>query len=132
MPSSRALHARGLVDVAASGWTRPAKGGEAARALAFRSLAGDHAADVTVVGAGLAGRSLALTPRGGPLRGEILPRGGAIMQLPTGCHPMLVDGHAAPDLRAGSGAARPRLLLRRRKCDRAGPRAAARGGDRKG
>jgi glycine/D-amino acid oxidase-like deaminating enzyme len=60
MPSSRALHARGLVDVAASGWTRPAAGGEAATAPPFPGLAGDHRVDVAVVGAGLAGSSLAL------------------------------------------------------------------------
>jgi glycine/D-amino acid oxidase-like deaminating enzyme len=41
----------------------------------------------------LAAYGLALAPLPEALRGEILPCGGAMMQLPTGFHPMLVDGH---------------------------------------
>jgi glycine/D-amino acid oxidase-like deaminating enzyme len=60
MPSFRASYARGLVDVSASGWTRPAAEGEARALPPFPSLAGNHSVDVAVVGAGLAGSSLAL------------------------------------------------------------------------
>lgn len=55
MPSERALHARGLVDVAQSVWTRHPR-----PAQAWPELAGEERADVAVVGVGLAGASLAL------------------------------------------------------------------------
>jgi len=60
MPTPRTLHARGLVDVSASGWTRPSEGSQGSEAPPFSTLAGDHTADVAVIGAGLAGTSLAL------------------------------------------------------------------------
>jgi glycine/D-amino acid oxidase-like deaminating enzyme len=56
METPRTLHARGIVDVAASAWTRPGDGAEGT----YPRLEGERAADVAVVGAGLAGTSLAL------------------------------------------------------------------------
>ena len=57
MPHPRSLFARGLVDVSESAWTRPSEGPDA---TAFPTLEGDRTADVAVIGAGLAGSSLAL------------------------------------------------------------------------
>ena len=52
--SERSLYATGHVDISRSAWT------VAAPALELAQLEGDHSADVAVVGAGLAGSSLAL------------------------------------------------------------------------
>ena len=80
---------------------------------------------------------LALAPLPEPLRGEILPCGGALMQLPTGFHPFLVDGLGRivtsllpGPLRPQSASAPLRARRRRRPgrvaTRRSGPRAACR------
>ncbi len=53
--SERELFDRGLVDIARSGWTRPE-----GPATGYPALSGDVSVDVAVIGAGLAGASLAL------------------------------------------------------------------------
>lgn len=55
LPSKRALYDRGLIDVSASGWLAY-PGAD----ISFSTLEGDCSADVAVIGAGLAGSSLAL------------------------------------------------------------------------